>query len=163
MVFLENALSSKLNPFITLARSGSIRGLKGFVNKFNGDAELLDDLVFICFSPRLCSELIVVLKNDHWTAKHHKVRILHFDSIFWLTALYQSERNAFIEQLQRYALSQRVRISFLTGDVHCAAVGVLKTLNKGKKSSALAPTADHRYMLNVVSSTFRCFCVLCHD
>ena len=85
MVFLENALSSKLNPFMSLARSGSINGLKGFVNKFNGDAELLDDLVSICFSPCLRPELIVVLKNDHWTSKHNKVLILYLedDSRSW--------------------------------------------------------------------------------
>ena len=82
MVFLENALSSKLNPFMSLARSGSINGLKGFVNKFNGDAELLDDLVPICFSPCLRPELIVVLKNDHWTSKHNKVLILYLDDDF---------------------------------------------------------------------------------
>ena len=46
MVFLEAALSSKFNPLVTLGRSGSW-GLKGFVNKFNADAELLDDLVSI--------------------------------------------------------------------------------------------------------------------
>ena len=44
MVFLETALSSKFNPLVSLGRSGSF-GLKGFVNKFNADAELLDDLV----------------------------------------------------------------------------------------------------------------------
>ena len=44
MVFLENALDSKLNPLVALGRSGSL-GLSGFVNKFNADAELLDDLV----------------------------------------------------------------------------------------------------------------------
>lgn len=45
MVFLETALSSKFNPLVSLGRSGSF-GLKGFVNKFNADAELLDDLVY---------------------------------------------------------------------------------------------------------------------
>jgi hypothetical protein len=54
MVFLETALESKLNPFVALGRNGSM-GLSGFVNKFNADAELLDDL------------------NDHWTARMHKV------------------------------------------------------------------------------------------
>ena len=44
MVFLESALDSKLNPLVALGRSGSM-GLSGFVNKFNADAELLDDLV----------------------------------------------------------------------------------------------------------------------
>ena len=46
--FLETMLSSKFNPLVTLGKSG----LKGFTNKFNGDVELLDDLVRISF-PRL--------------------------------------------------------------------------------------------------------------
>jgi hypothetical protein len=54
MVFLESALESKFNPLVALGRNGSL-GLSGFVNKFNADAELLDDL------------------NDHWTARLHKV------------------------------------------------------------------------------------------
>jgi len=45
LTFLESALSTRLNPL----------GLK---NHFNGDAELLDDLVLISSSPRLLSELI---------------------------------------------------------------------------------------------------------
>lgn len=44
MVFLETALESKFNPLVALGRNGSL-GLSGFVNKFNADAELLDDLV----------------------------------------------------------------------------------------------------------------------
>jgi hypothetical protein len=44
MVFLESALGSKLNPLVHLGRNGQL-GLSGFVNKFNADAELLDDLV----------------------------------------------------------------------------------------------------------------------
>ncbi|ETW85467.1 hypothetical protein HETIRDRAFT_32709 [Heterobasidion irregulare TC 32-1] len=115
MVFLETMLGSKLNPLVSLGKSGSL-GLKGFVNKFNADAELLDDL------------------NDHWTSRHHK-----------------SERNWFIEQLQQFAQHRRIRISFLSGDVHCAAVGVLKTLKK-KKTPDVQPAADHRYMINVVTS-----------
>jgi cysteine synthase len=66
----------------------------------------------------------------------------------------QGERNWFIEQLQQFAQQKGIRITFLSGDVHCAAVGVLKTLQKGKKSSGLAPASDHRYMLNVVTSTY---------
>lgn len=44
MVFLESALESKFNPLVALGRAGSM-GLTSFVNKFNADAELLDDLV----------------------------------------------------------------------------------------------------------------------
>lgn len=46
MVFLEHALSSKFSPVVALGRLG----IEGFVNRFNGDAELLDDLVLIFFS-----------------------------------------------------------------------------------------------------------------
>lgn len=46
MVFLETALESKFNPLVALGRNGSM-GLSGFVNKFNAEAELLDDLVRI--------------------------------------------------------------------------------------------------------------------
>lgn len=121
MVFLETALDSKLNPLTALGRSGTA-GFSSFVNKFNADAELLDDL------------------NDHWTAKSHK-----------------KERNWFIQQMQGIARMKSLRISFLSGDVHCAAVGVLKTLvrsNGGKNNRTIdvPPETDYRYMLNVVTS-----------
>ncbi|GBE82620.1 Uncharacterized protein SCP_0410050 [Sparassis crispa] len=116
MVFLENLLESKMNPLVALGRAGSL-GLSSFVNKFNADAELLDDL------------------NDHWTAKMHK-----------------RERNWFIEQLQLFAKAKHCRITFVAGDVHCAAVGVLKTLQKNKKKGGIPPAQDHRYMLNIVTS-----------
>ncbi|ELU44919.1 plasma membrane protein [Rhizoctonia solani AG-1 IA] len=100
--------------FTALAQKGSL-GLSGFVNKFNKDPELLDDL------------------NDHWTAKSHK-----------------RERNWFVEQVQALAKAKRIRVTFLSGDVHCAAVGYFKTLVRGGgKGHALDPLADHRYMLNL--------------
>ncbi|TKA28155.1 hypothetical protein B0A50_04126 [Salinomyces thailandicus] len=50
--FLENLLTSKMmDPVKALGRTGM---LGGFVNKFDGGVEILDDL------------------DDHWTAKHHK-------------------------------------------------------------------------------------------
>ncbi|KAH9926121.1 uncharacterized protein B0H18DRAFT_1085075 [Fomitopsis serialis] len=120
MVFLENVLESKMNPLTALGRSGSL-GLSGFVNKFNADAELLDDL------------------NDHWTSKAHK-----------------KERNWLVEQMQRYAWTRHCRVTFLSGDVHCAAVGLFKTLRQQKEAD-IPPPLDHRYMLNIVSSNeFTC-------
>ncbi|KAF8968403.1 hypothetical protein BDZ97DRAFT_1655223 [Flammula alnicola] len=115
MVFLETALESKFNPLVALGRNGSL-GLSGFVNKFNAEAELLDDL------------------NDHWTARSHK-----------------KERNWLIEQMQNFALVKRIRVTFISGDVHCAAVGVLKTL-KGKGKPEVQPISDYRYMVNIVTS-----------
>ena len=50
--FLENVLTSRaMDPVKFIGRSGM---LGGFVNKFDGGVEILDDL------------------DDHWTAKHHK-------------------------------------------------------------------------------------------
>ncbi|KAL8993168.1 MAG: hypothetical protein Q9169_006554, partial [Polycauliona sp. 2 TL-2023] len=50
--FLENVLTSRImDPIKALGRAGM---LGGFVNKFDGGVEILDDL------------------DDHWTAKHHK-------------------------------------------------------------------------------------------
>ncbi|TIA92650.1 hypothetical protein E3P81_01381 [Wallemia ichthyophaga] len=109
MVFAEKFLEWKGNPLTFIGRHPWL-GLNGFVNKFNKDAELLDDL------------------NDHWCAKHHK-----------------KERNWFIEQCQKLALDKNLRISFLSGDVHAAAVG--RTYSKKKE-----PTKDHKLMFNVVTS-----------
>ncbi|KAK0529237.1 hypothetical protein OC834_001526 [Tilletia horrida] len=50
MVFLERTLSSSANPLLLLAKAAS----KGFTNKFDGQVELLDDLM------------------DHWCAAPHK-------------------------------------------------------------------------------------------
>ncbi|KAH6638369.1 hypothetical protein C7974DRAFT_308441 [Boeremia exigua] len=50
--FLENILTSRLmDPIKAMGRAGL---LGGFVNRFDGGVEILDDL------------------DDHWTAKHHK-------------------------------------------------------------------------------------------
>ncbi|KAF2237100.1 hypothetical protein EV356DRAFT_44463 [Viridothelium virens] len=50
--FLENVLTSRaMDPIKAIGRTGA---LGGFVNKFDGGVEILDDL------------------DDHWTAKHHK-------------------------------------------------------------------------------------------
>jgi hypothetical protein len=70
---------------------------------------------------------------------------------------FQKERNLFIQQLQGISRMKRVRISFLSGDVHCAAVGVLKTLarssgGKNAKPIEIPPATDYRYMINVVTS-----------
>lgn len=72
MVLLETALASRFNPLTALGRSGSL-GLSGFVNKFNGEAELLDDLVRHNLFPFFFSINLTCTQNDHWTAKTHKV------------------------------------------------------------------------------------------
>ena len=52
LVWLENLLTSRvMDPVKALSRAGM---LSGFLNKFDGGVEILDDL------------------DDHWTAKNHK-------------------------------------------------------------------------------------------
>lgn len=53
--------------------------------------------------------------------------------------------------MQEFSKVKRIRVTFLSGDVHCAAVGVFKTLVTGKEVALDAPR-DHRYMLNIVTS-----------
>lgn len=70
-------------------------------------------------------------------------------------AISQRERNWLIEQFQNFARFHRIRVTFLSGDVHCAAVGVLKTL-KVKNKPEISPLTDYRYMVNIVTSKFWC-------
>lgn len=79
------------------------------------------------------SELLDDL-NDHWCANVHK-----------------PERNWLVLECQKLALEMHVRVTFLSGDVHLAAVGCLFTHSR-KLGHAISPEEDHRYMLNVVTS-----------
>ncbi|ORX38016.1 putative plasma membrane protein [Kockovaella imperatae] len=78
------------------------------------------------------SELLDDL-NDHWCANYHK-----------------KERNWLVLETQNLALEMGARITFLSGDVHLAAVGCLFSKHAGRKK--LEPAKDHRYMLNVITS-----------
>ena len=60
-----------------------------------------------------------------------------------------------IQLMQEFALRTRTRVTFLSGDVHCASVGVLKTHVHEKNAHDIDPQLDYRFMLNVVSSTIR--------
>ncbi|KAK4058644.1 hypothetical protein OIO90_000088 [Microbotryomycetes sp. JL221] len=106
---IENVLESKFNPMSLLAKA---KIMPSAVNKFNSEAELLDDL------------------NDHWTAGHHK-----------------QERNKLIERCQQTAVECRLRITFLSGDVHACCISKLY-----HKDGKVDPARDPKYMLAVVSS-----------
>ena len=79
------------------------------------------------------SELLDDL-NDHWCANTHK-----------------KERNWLVLKCQEFAKEMNARITFLSGDVHLAACGVLFTKPK-KGRSQIEPSKDYRYMLNVITS-----------
>jgi hypothetical protein len=79
------------------------------------------------------SELLDDL-NDHWCANTHK-----------------PERNWLVLECQKLALEMHARVSFLSGDVHLAAVGCLRTKPE-KYGHGIRPEEDHRYMVNVITS-----------
>lgn len=67
--------------------------------------------------------------NDHWTATPHK-----------------PERNWLVLEFQKLAVSNRLRITYLSGDVHLAAVGYFFDKHKIK------PELDPKYAVNIISS-----------
>ncbi|KAK7752864.1 hypothetical protein SLS62_005206 [Diatrype stigma] len=69
--------------------------------------------------------------DDHYTARTHK-----------------KERNALIERLQTVCAEFSVRLTILGGDVHLAALGRFYS----NPNLHIPAEADHRYMVNVVSS-----------
>ncbi|KAI1342613.1 hypothetical protein F5Y15DRAFT_310051 [Xylariaceae sp. FL0016] len=69
--------------------------------------------------------------DDHYTAKTHK-----------------KERNSLIERLQTLCAEFSVRLTILGGDVHLAALGRFYS----NPNLHIPVEADHRYMVNVVSS-----------
>ncbi|OMJ21159.1 hypothetical protein AYI70_g3643 [Smittium culicis] len=68
--------------------------------------------------------------NDHWTADIHK-----------------KERANFVIRLQEVSRIQRIRVSFVAGDVHCAGAGRFAT-DVGK----MLPENDYRFMPQIISS-----------
>lgn len=112
LVWLETILSSPIFGFLAFLnrRFGIASGL---FNRFDNEADLLDDL------------------DDHYCSRHHK-----------------KERNDLIRRFQQLSKSRNVRITFLSGDVHLAAIGRFYSLPRFN----IAPENDHRYMVNVISS-----------
>ncbi|KAF9919806.1 hypothetical protein FBU30_010518 [Linnemannia zychae] len=66
--------------------------------------------------------------NDHWTAKAHK-----------------QERNKFITRLQNFANDRKIRVTFISGDVHCAGVGRFT-------AKISPPEKDPQLMYQIISS-----------
>lgn len=67
-----------------------------------------------------------------------------------------------MEQLQNFARIKHIRVTFVSGDVHCAAVGLFKTL-RAKGQPEIAPENDPRWMANIVTSEYLLLCFVNHD
>ncbi|WFD34511.1 hypothetical protein MCUN1_001352 [Malassezia cuniculi] len=67
--------------------------------------------------------------NDHWCAIGHK-----------------RERNRLIESLHDIAVRKRIRISFISGDVHAGGCSIFEDIRHTK------PEEDHKYMVAMITS-----------
>ena len=104
--------------------------LGGFLNKFDGGVEILDDL------------------DDHWTAKNHKQERNWFVQELQELAAEKSVRVTILGYDGCSPLLEIRADLGRRGDVHLAAVGQFYSNPKLK----IPKDRDHRYMANVISS-----------
>ncbi|KAG0085859.1 hypothetical protein BGZ92_008646 [Podila epicladia] len=106
-------------PRLVFAESlmGSVGNVLGSIAGAKGVVNKLNG------EPELLDDL-----NDHWTAKTHK-----------------AERNKFLTRLQNFANDRKIRVTFISGDVHCAGVGRFT-------SKINPPEKDPQLMYQVISS-----------
>jgi len=64
----------------------------------------------------------------------------------WCSQLHKKERNQFIEQTQALAQEKKMRITFLSGDVHAASCGVFSS------ETEIRPEQDYKYSLALITS-----------
>ena len=88
-----------------------------------GKSGMMSSLLNHFGEPELLDDLI-----DHWTHENHT-----------------QERLDLVERLQKFSLDKNVRVTFLSGDVHCAGAG--KFYNSADELSL-----DQRLMFQIISS-----------
>ena len=128
LVWLENVITSRaLDPIKAMGRMGM---LGGFLNKFDGGVEILDDL------------------DDHWTAKNHKQERNWFVQGLQELAAEKSIRITILGFVTSCSLFDTLAYIAGRGDVHLAAIGQFFSNPKLK----IPKDQDHRYMPNIISS-----------
>ncbi|KAF8476167.1 hypothetical protein BDZ91DRAFT_788803 [Kalaharituber pfeilii] len=80
----------------------------------------------------------------------------------WCATVHKKERFVFLTRVQALALKYGVRVSFLSGDVHLAALGKFYSKippqvdtsedEESEEAEARVLERDYRYMLNIISS-----------
>ncbi|KAI9102064.1 hypothetical protein DFS34DRAFT_612673 [Phlyctochytrium arcticum] len=111
----------KLSAFSKLPTPPLVGGIGEAIGKTG-----LYKSVMGCFGePELADDLY-----DHWTHKNH-----------------EPERKDFVLALQSFAQQKNIRVTFLSGDVHCTGVGWFRS-----KEQAQDPRQDPRVMYQIVSS-----------
>lgn len=142
IVYPHNKSAETIKKIGTMVRSISNIFSKMSLKKDLSSSSVFKSAVNLFGEPELLDDLM-----DHWTADSH-----------------QKEREHLIQNLQKYSLDHKSRITFISGDVHLAAMGLtyscsglhIPTSNI-KNSIALdffkkPLLEDHRGMFQIVSS-----------
>jgi len=70
----------------------------------------------------------------------------------WTHDAHIEERDRALVRFQGLAKAQQLRVTFISGDVHCAAVSRFRTDAKTRKATDLKPENDHRLMYQMIAS-----------
>ncbi|TPX53699.1 hypothetical protein PhCBS80983_g06225 [Powellomyces hirtus] len=114
--------TGKLSAFSAIPVPGMFPGIGEAIGK----SGLYKSIMGVFGEPELADDL-----TDHWTNERHEV-----------------ERTTMIQRFQSFAQARNIRVTFLSGDVHCCGVGWLRS----KTTSAADIRTDPRTMYQIVSS-----------
>lgn len=70
----------------------------------------------------------------------------------WCHDSHIDERNEILGRLQDFARKRSIRVTFLSGDVHCAAFSMFRSDKETRIAHQLQPQNDHRLMYQVIAS-----------
>lgn len=112
---------------------------------------------------KVAEKMFAFLKNRYpWVRKLPGLRSLNsifdipefYDDLLdeWVHDAHIAERNKTLLRLQDFAKRKSIRVTMLSGDVHCAAFSMFRTDKATRKATNLKPENDHRLMYSVISS-----------
>jgi hypothetical protein len=70
----------------------------------------------------------------------------------WTHDAHIKERDAQLVRLQKFAERRNIRVTFLSGDVHCAAFSRFRSDKATRDAGRLTPATDSKLMYQVISS-----------
>ena len=84
------------------------------------------------------------------SARFNHVELLDDIEDHWDSSTHQKERDECIHRFQEHAKLHHHRVSFISGDVHCAQVGRLYTAPKVIFSSKCCQEGSHMYQIDIL-------------
>lgn len=70
----------------------------------------------------------------------------------WCHEAHIKERDAGLKRFQKFAAEKSVRVTFISGDVHCCTTSRFRSDKATRKSQNLTPATDSKFMMQFVSS-----------